>query len=93
MKRFSGCSDVKLWSALIIIALFFSFSGAGIAANLLPKNAVFKGEVTDKKGAKFPSTLRIISMNESTGDFTGEVTWHSLNSVHKIEGRVKGSTC
>lgn len=89
MKRFQSSRRVLLPLILIVI---FLFSGTGIAATLVPNGAVFKGEVTDKKGARFPSTIRITNIEEATGDFTGEVSWPSLNSVHRIEGRIQGST-
>jgi hypothetical protein len=62
------------------------------AGTALKSGTVLQGEATDKKGSKFPSTIRLTGVSEPTGDFVGEITWPSLSSVHKIEGRIKGST-
>jgi hypothetical protein len=92
MKR----SDRRCWMSvllpLLLTGVFLSFSGTCISATLVKNGAVFRGEVTDKKGSVFPSSFRITSLNGATGDFSGEVSWPSLNAVHRIEGSIKGST-
>lgn len=92
MKRFNGRYWMSAVLPMLLIVLLLSFTGNCLAATLIKNGAVFKGEVADKKGSKFPSTLRITSVDDVSGDFVGEVSWPSLNSVHRIEGSIKGST-
>jgi hypothetical protein len=77
-------------AVMVLLAAFMSTMA--LAGLSLTSGTVLQGEVVDKKGTRFPGTIRITNANDLTGDFVGEVSWHSLNSVHKIEGRVKGNT-
>lgn len=53
----------------------------------------FQGEaISDKTGTKFPAVIRVKEVNDATGEFTGEISWTSLNAVHKIVGRIDGKT-
>jgi hypothetical protein len=72
--------------------LVFVTATQAMAGLTLASGSVLQGEVIDRKGSKFPSQIRIVAVNDQTGDFVGEVAWTSLNSVHKIEGRIKGNT-
>lgn len=92
MKRFKGMCWMSAVLPMILIVLLLSFSGNCLAGAHIKNGTAFKGEVTDKKGSKFASTVRITSINDASGDFVGEVSWPSLNSVHKIEGSIKGNT-
>jgi len=76
----------------MLAVLILSLTGTGMAGILLSKGAVFQGETLDNKGTKFPATIRITHIKESKGDFTGELSWPSLDAVHKIEGRIEGKT-
>ena len=52
---------------------------------------VLTGEA--RQGSKvWPCRIKVSNYSKSTGAFTGEVTWTSLNSVHRIQGRLAGST-
>lgn len=92
MKRFDDRCLMRKVLPILLMMLLLSFSGNCLAASAITNGAVFKGEVTDRKGSRFPSTVRITSLNNASGDFVGEVAWPSLNSVHRIEGSIKGST-
>jgi hypothetical protein len=91
-KRFGRGSWAKVLFPLMIAILILSLSGTGMAGILLSKGAVFQGETVDNKGTRFPATIRITRIKESKGDLTGELSWLSLDAVHKIEGRIEGRT-
>jgi len=76
----------------IAVLLSAVASSAVLAAGFVKNGSVLQGEVVDKKGSRFASTVRITSLNELTGDFSGEVSWPSLNAVHRIDGHVRGNT-
>ena len=51
---------------------------------------VLSGEA--RQGSKaWPCRIRMTNHSKSTGAFTGEVTWTSLNSIHRIQGKLSGS--
>lgn len=43
-------------------------------------------------GKVWPGRIRITQYNRTTGDLVGEVTWTSLNSVHRIQGKLSGNS-
>ncbi len=53
---------------------------------------IYTGNAVSKKSGKsWKVTLKITSFNESSGFVEGEMEWPSLNSVHKIEGKLTDS--
>jgi len=86
--------NYRIWKMvpLVVMALFLALPGTGMCGTAIKDGAVFKGGATDKKGSRFASSFRVTSLNEATGEFTGEISWPSLNSVHKIEGAIRGNT-
>jgi len=91
-RRNNNKALLRLLALSLTMFVLLSFSGKALADSVIPDGAVFKGESVDKKGVKFPSTIRIISIDNSSGDFIGEIAWTSVNSVHKIVGRIAGNT-
>ena len=76
---------------LVIVSLFFIVTLAH-AQSILTPGTVLEGFALDKKNTNFPMIVKIVGVDEGSGNFTGEVSWPSLNSVHRIEGRINGHT-
>ncbi len=85
MKKF------LLYLSVVVVNLFFVASMA-YAQSILSPGVTLEGFALDKKNTNFPSIVKIESVEETTGNFTGEITWPSLNSVHRIEGRIHEHT-
>jgi len=62
------------------------------AQNSISPGTILEGFVLDKKNKNFPMIVKIESIDSATGNFSGEVSWPSLNSIHRIEGRISGNT-
>ena len=43
-------------------------------------------------GKVWPGRIRITQYSRSTGEIAGELTWTTLNSVHRVQGRLSGSS-
>jgi len=50
---------------------------------------LLKGERVDQRNKNFSMMLQISSVNEMTSNFSGELFWPSLNSLHRIENHVE----
>ena len=85
MKRFYQ-------NAALVIASLFLVMPFAHAQNTISPGTVLKGFVLDKNKKKFPMVVKITSMDNADGNFTGDVSWPSLNSVHRIEGRLTANT-
>jgi hypothetical protein len=62
------------------------------AQNTFSPGTVLEGSVQDKKNKNFPTIIKIETIDNTTGNFSGDITWPSLNAVHRIEGRLAGNT-
>ena len=77
-----------IWLLIIVCC---AANSVAIAQSLADKT--FKGEArSDRSQRTWPATLKITKFDERSGKFTGEITWHSLDAVHKVEGRLSGMT-
>lgn len=77
---------------LIRILLVLCFAAASAyAADTITAGTVLEGFVLDKKERKYPMVVTIAAVDNATGKLEGNVSWTSLNSVHRIEGRVEGN--
>ena len=50
----------------------------------------FTGKVTSARSADFPATIEIVEIDTATGNFNGTITWPTLNSVNRIDGKIDG---
>jgi len=81
-------NKANLISPLLLVLLILSFSDLISAQNLAGKK--FSGEVvSENSGKKWHMVLSFSSHNQSSGDVSGEIVWTSLNSTHRIEGKLK----
>lgn len=85
MKRF--CQYVSLVFASLFLVVALSY-----AQNTISSGAVLEGFVLDKNNKNFPMVVNIEWIDNATGNFKGNVSWPSLNSVHRIEGRLTVNT-
>ncbi len=54
--------------------------------------SIFSGKAkSSKSGNSWPTIVKIVSYDHSSGKVEGEIQWTSLNSVHKIEGKLTNS--
>lgn len=52
---------------------------------------LFTGEAKSDRSSKvWQARIKITAYDQSNGDFSGELSWPALKSVHKIVGRVDG---
>ena len=58
----------------------------------LTSGKTFSGEAWGDGGGNWKFELKITSYNPSTGAIVGEITWPSLASVHRIRGRLAGTS-
>ena len=77
--------------SLVILSLFVVVTMA-YAQNTFSPGTVLEGSVQDKKNKNFPTIIKIETIDNTTGNFSGDITWPSLNAVHRIEGRLAGNT-
>ena len=53
---------------------------------------IFQGDVkSEQSGAAWKASVKFTSVNETTGDLSCEMSWPSLNSVHRIDGKIQGN--
>jgi hypothetical protein len=71
---------------------FFFFAAPVQAQTTLLAGTALEGFALDQKNTNFPMMVKITEMDRATGNFAGEVSWPSLNSIHRIEGRIQGHT-
>jgi hypothetical protein len=76
----------------IVFLIIFILVTRVHAQNPLLPGTVLEGFAIDKSNKNYPMVVNIVSMDYGTGSFTGEVSWPSLNSVHRIEGRLASNT-
>ena len=75
---------------LVLTILFLFSTNIGWANDFA--GSVFTGKAqSSKSGRSWDVTLKIVSYNQSSGRVEGEIEWPSLNSVHKIAGKLTGS--
>ncbi len=77
--------------SLVILSLFVVVT-MGYAQNAFSPGTVLEGSVQDKNNKNFQTIIKIETIDNTTGNFSGDITWPSLNSVHRIEGRLSGNT-
>lgn len=54
--------------------------------------SVYSGKaISTKSGKSWPVSVKIVSFDQTSEKVEGEIEWHSLNAVHKIEGKLSGS--
>ena len=53
--------------------------------------SILKGEAGNGND-KWPFVLKIIIFNNSNNTWVGELTWSTLNAIHRVEGKVNGSS-
>jgi len=62
----------------------------------LLKGELISGEAQETEGPRnnrtWSFTIRITNYDAATGNVVGEITWPTLNSVHRIRGKLFGST-
>lgn len=85
MKKLFPCLSVAVVNLFFIVTLAY-------AQSILSPGVTLEGFALDKKNKNFPVTVKIESIEETTGNFSGEITWPSLNSIHRIEGRIHEHT-
>lgn len=85
MKRFYQHATLLLVSLLILVV-------PSHAQNAISAGTVLEGLAFNKSDKKFPMVVRIGSVDNVNGNFTGDVSWPSLNSVHRIEGNLTPHT-
>jgi hypothetical protein len=85
MKKFFLCL-----SAAVVNLIFFA--ALAYAQSILSAGTALEGFALDKKNKNFPVLIKIENIEETTGNFTGEITWPSLNSIHRIAGRIHEHT-
>lgn len=57
--------------------------------DLLVSGKLFEGQAT--YGSKvWPFSIRFVKFDAQSGTIVGEITWKSLNAIHKIEGKLTG---
>jgi hypothetical protein len=66
-------------------------STGGAPASLLSSGKVFACEARDG-GRVWPCAIRITSYTAASGAIVGELTWKTLSSVHRIRGKLSGSS-
>ena len=72
------------------IIFLFLFTTAALAADITGMG--FSGNFkSSKSGKDWTARMNIGSYDSYSGNFTGQIEWPSLNSVHKIEGQLVGS--
>jgi hypothetical protein len=74
------------------ILTFLVVAAMAHAQSAIAPGTVLEGFVLDKNNKKHPMVVRIASMDKTTGSLAGDVSWPSLNSVHRIEGMLFGNT-
>jgi hypothetical protein len=80
-------------AALAAVLMYLFASGPVYSQAHFHQGLVFEGEArSDDSGRTWPVQLSITSFAATTGQFGGEMTWPSLNSIHRLEGRIWGST-
>jgi hypothetical protein len=79
------------YASLVFVSLFLAVSLAQ-AQTVISSGTLLEGFVQDQKSKNFPTLVTIGTVDSVTGNFSGEISWPSLNSVHRIEGRVTGNT-
>lgn len=76
------------WIITFILLMFTA--NIGWTSNI--NGSIYSGKaVSTKSGRSWPVSVKIISYNQSSGIVEGEMEWSSLNSVHKIVGKLTGS--
>jgi len=85
MKRF-------LQHAAFVLVILFLVAPVAYAQSTISTGTSLEGFAWDKSNKKFPMVVTIVSIDNAAGNFAGEVSWPSLNSVHRIEGRLAGNT-
>ncbi len=79
--------DRRLWIGVLVTA----FLGISLMTSAIPLNTDFFGVSQSKSLGKFwPFVLRITSLDESTGEIAGQITWKSLDAVHTFTGTLQG---
>jgi hypothetical protein len=58
----------------------------------LTSGKTLAGEAWGDAGGNWKFQLKITSYNPSTGGIVGEITWPSLSSVHRIRGKLVGTS-
>lgn len=76
------------WLSSAVLVVFLGLTGAVWA---LPLRQDLAGVAKSLDTGKFlPFLLQITSLNESSGEVIGQITWKTLGSVHTIEGILQG---
>jgi hypothetical protein len=84
------CKSISNLKAILFVTFFIICSFINAQSSIAGKT--FKGNAfSETQKIKYECTLIIDGVNDD-GTFTGQITWHSLNAIHKISGRVDGYT-
>ena len=74
-------------SWFVLATLFMLVTNTGWSNNFT--GSVFTGKATSSKSGKsWTASVKIVSYDQSSGRVEGEIKWPSLNSVHKIVGKI-----
>ena len=76
----------------LVFVILFLVAALAYAQSAISPGTVLEGFAADKKNKNFPMVVNIASIDEGTGNFSGDVSWPSLNAVHRIEGRLTANT-
>ncbi|HOT27665.1 MAG TPA: hypothetical protein PLU72_05720 [Candidatus Ozemobacteraceae bacterium] len=78
-------------ASMMCVLLLTVFLGIAAATSAFPLDQDFFGVSKSNKTGKFwPFILRITSLDESTGEISGQITWKSLDAVHTLTGTLQG---
>lgn len=78
-------------TVLVLVAALSMPAFAGPGGPALTSGAAHACQAKNASGSRtWPCTIRVTSLDPSSGALMGEVTWTSLNSVHRIRGTLAG---
>jgi hypothetical protein len=80
------------FQSIAVVASLVFFITTAYAQNAIFPGTILEGSVLDKKNKQFSTSIRIEAIDTNTGNFSGDISWPSLNSIHRIEGRLAGNT-
>ena len=82
---------------LLVLPSFGSFAGGSASGasgvQILTSGEVLSCQARDgRDGRLWPCKIQITSHDASTGAIAGELTWPTLSSVHRIQGKLSGNS-
>ena len=80
------------FQSIAVVASLVFFITTAYAQNAIFPGTILEGSVLDNKNKQFSTSIRIEAIDTNTGNFSGDISWPTLNSIHRIEGRLAGNT-